>query len=615
MKKISFKKGLLIYAGVLVLVIIGLLLGLRGILVKYEKAQAYNLVGDFAKKLENGLVFNEIGEEASQYIDYSRFSRFEDKDTVTKNYINAFAGKKLEYTISSKSFDANNPVYIIHCGDQIAGELSLKLVSEEIKLDMLSIPTWAIDKFTPELSAIGKTYAVTAPDSYVITVNGRELTKDDIPANTKQQDNINLYMIKGLLNEPAISVKNAEGEDVAFTFEQNDKDERLVTVKTDYTIMNFTIPAMFKVESKIATSVSKQGSLAVYTAVFSKKPDADKMNETFTITDLAGSVLKFTDKDGVPVPNYYEYTILCPDTLTVRIGEEIIDRSESERIEITAKQYSDVSCLLKSKFYSVYPVVTDAEKYNLNIRDKEGKEIDFKLDSGVVSVEAADITITVPDNFGLKINGADPDVAAVVSDFEEYEDIKAYVAVPHAKTYVLKEQYAPVNVTIVDNRGDSSEKKVADSLVIKDQAGSENMPASFAGQIDPVEYGKQYSRFMSDAIGGADHGYGTIRKYIMNGSYLDTSAYAWATGIDITFLGRLTYDNPPFSKESASNFVTLSDTLFYCDVYFIKSFTVNSTGLHRDDVFSKRMFFYYTDDDNDGVKSWVIVHMTDIVAN
>ena len=68
MKKITLKKGLLIYAIVLVLVIGALLLGLRGILVKYEKAQAYNLVESFVKDLESNLVFNNI-EATGQHID------------------------------------------------------------------------------------------------------------------------------------------------------------------------------------------------------------------------------------------------------------------------------------------------------------------------------------------------------------------------------------------------------------------------------------------------------------------------------------------------------------------------------------------------------------------
>ncbi len=622
MKKITFKTGLLIYAIVLALVIGALLLGLRGILVKYEKAQAYNLVEGFVKELESNLVFNNI-EASGQHIDYSAFSKFEDKDSVIKNYVSVFGGKKLEYALSSQSYDANRPVYIIHSGDLIAGELELNLVSEEIKLDMLSVPTWAISKFTPDLSAIGKTYAVTVPKEYAVKINGHLLSEEDI---VSEENGVCAYMVKGLSAEPAVQITDGEGQDVHYTVAKSEQSDRLYNIKSDYIILNFTIPSSFAINTDKKMTATAAGDLTTYSVVFRTMPDSGLMNEQFVITDFAGNVMKFIDKDGAPVPEYYEYTLICPDTLTARIGTKAIDRTNAEKLPIELKQYAEVNSLLKCSFFTIAPIITedDGSGAAFAITDNAGNEVPYTLSNGVVSVEARDIEITVPDNFGLLIAGSAPDVEGTVKDIREYEDVKQYTNVPKAVTYVLKGQYCPVKLDITDNRGDSSVRYAFDEVKILEQSGSDDVPAGLAafysagvtepgsGKINPLYYGKQYSYFMTNDIAGDTNGYWAIRKYIYNGSYLDTSCKAWATGVDITFLGRHVFDNPPFSKESVKNYVMLADDCFYCDIYFVKSFTVTSNGVHRDDIFYKRIYFKYCDDDKDGKNTWVIIHMGDL---
>ena len=211
MKKMTFKKGLLIYTIVLLLVIGILLLGLRRILVKYEKAQAYNLVESFVKDFEASLVFSD-SEFTKKYLDFSEFRTYEDSEKVLQNYLASFSGMKLEYSLSANSFDSDRPVYIIHSGDVIAGELELQLVSEEVTLDMLSIPNWKISSFKPELMSIGKSYAITAPKDYSVYINNIKLGESEIAS---EEDGVCIYMAKGLLSEPEIVIKDEEGIEVS----------------------------------------------------------------------------------------------------------------------------------------------------------------------------------------------------------------------------------------------------------------------------------------------------------------------------------------------------------------------------------------------------------------
>lgn len=618
MKKSKFKAGLLIYAGVLLAIMLVVLLSIRKTLINFEKAQGYNTVNDFCEKLEADLLFNSLDNE-KDVIDYSKLSKFEDKDEVLKSYIKFFAGRKTKAALSAKSYDANNPIYLVKCGDDEVGEVKLHLVSEKTKLGMLSIPKWQLVSFTPSIASIGNAYAVSVPENFKVNFNGVELTEKDA-ASTK--NGIVIYLVKGIILEPTISVRNPDNEEVKISIEKQDTSKAVYTVSADYTLFSFTVPSDFTVTAEKSFTKESAGGLTTYTSVFEGMPTVDDMNSIFTVLDLAGDRMPFKDNEGIPAPSYYAYDVSMPKGYIAKIGEKPVSLEALEEIAASEKQYSDASTIINSRIYTVNPVVTDKSAANaatalLKITDAKNSEIPYVLDSGSISTAQGDFAITVPENFSLKINGAAPDVEGVKSDIKEYADIKQYVTVPSAVTYTLKGQIAPVPISVTDNNGKTTEYLVTKNFSILEQSGSDSIPAFAKGAVDPLNYAKQWSLFLSDDLKGDKHGYDVVLQYILRDSYLNTIAYNWATNIDVKFLGSHTFDNPPFSKEKVSNYVTLSDNAFYCDVYFIKSFTVNSNKTHRDDVFSNRLYFLYTDDTKDGKDNphWVIAGLNEVSEN
>ncbi len=618
MKKNKFKAGLLIYAGILLAVMIIVLLSIRSILVKYEKAQGYNIVNQFCDKLEADLLFNSL-ENEKDVIDYSKLSKFEDKDEVIKNYIKFFAGKDLQSALSAKSYDANNPVYLVKSGEDEVGEIKLKLVSEKTKLGMLSIPEWELVSFTPSIASLGNAYAVSVPENFKVSFNGVELSDNDIAS---KQNGIVIYLVKGILLEPEISVKNPDNEDVKISIEKQDPSKAVFTVTADYTLFSFTVPSDFTVSSEKSFTKESAEGLTTYSAVFEKMPTAEEMNSLFEVLDLAGDRMQFKDNEGVPAPSYYAYDVSLPKGFTAKIGEKQVTLETLEETAASGKQYSGVSALISTRIFTVNPVITDKSAENaatalLTITDAKNNEIPYTLDSGSIATARGDFAITVPENFTLKINGAAPDVEGVKTAIKEYEDIKQYVSVPDAVTYTLKDQCAPVEITVTDNNGNTKNYLVSKNFSILEQTGADTIPDFAKGKVDPLDYAKQWSLFLSDDLKGDKHGYNVILNYILRDSYLNTIAYNWATNVDVSFLGSHTFDNPPFSREKVSNYVVLGDNSFYCDIYFIKSFTVNSNKTHRDDIFSNRLYFLYTDDTNDGNDNphWVIAALNEVSNN
>lgn len=618
MKKSKFKVGLLIYTAVLLAVMVIVLFSIRKILVKYESAQGYNTVNAFCEKLEADLLFNSLDNE-KDVIDYSKLSKFENKDEVLKSYIKYFAGKDTQSAISSKSFDANNPVYIVKCGEDELGEVKLKLISEKTKLGMLSIPEWKLESFTPSIASIGNSYAISIPDSFKVTFNGVELSQNEIASS---KDGMVLYLVKGILLDPEVHIRNTFGEEVPFEIEKQDQSKSLFTISANYTMLSFSLPEYFTVSSEKAFTKESADGMTTYSSVFEKMPTVEEMESLFNVKDIAGDRMNFIDNNGIPAPSYFAYDMTLPKGYSVKIGSTDINYAVLEETDAPGKQYSDVTKLVKSRIYTVKPIVIDKAAENaasalLKISDINKSEASYILENGEISTLCAKLEITVPDNFGIKINGSDPDVTGVKSDIKAYADVKDYIKTPQAVTYTLENQYGPVKVQVTDNRGEEKTYYASKNISILEQTGSNEIPSFAKGAVNPLEYAKQWSYFMTDDVKGEQHGYQTIIQKIYRGSYLAKVAYKWAVGEDILLIGMHTFDNPPFSKESVTNYVAYGDNAFSCDIYFVKSFTVRSNGTHRDDVFSNRLYFVYADDTNDGVKNphWVIAGMNEVTPD
>jgi len=619
--KLTFKHGLIIYTVVLLAIMGLLLLGLRNILVEYEESQAYNLVEEFCNNLEKDLAFNSLANE-EKYLDSSKFSRFEDAAEIREQYLKFFSGKSVEYSLSSDSHDANNPVYIIHHGTEVFGELTLHLVSEKTKLSMLSIAEWEITSFVPEISSLGSAYAVTVPEEYSVTVNGSKLGEDDIAS---QKNGEILYLASGLTKDPTIVITNSKGEEVSYETKHTEADGKVYYVEADYTLYSFTVPANFTVSSEQKLRKSTEGQLSTYSIVVDNMPTVAELEAMVEVKDFMGDLMHFTDSDGIPAPAYYAYELSCPDIFTVYLGNNQLDISNGSKTEITEKQYSNAKTLVTNTIYTANSILADAgdagSEGKLKITDANNNTIAYKAENGVISTLVKDVIISVPDNFSIAINGQKPDVTAVEGEIKEYEELKAYTTVPKSLTYTLSKQYAPVQVTITNNLQETETVYAFGSLEKLEQAGrpviyEAGYPESYkkiADAVDPINYAKQWSLYMTTDLEGETKGYYTIRKYIVNNSYLDKTAKAWATGYESALIGKHIFDNPPFHDVWYKNVVVLNENAFYCDVHFIKSFTVTSNNTHRDDIFYHRIYFVYVDDDADGVYEWQILAMKEII--
>lgn len=129
---------------------------------------------------------------------------------------------------------------------------------------------------------------------------------------------------------------------------------------------------------------------------------------------------------------------------------------------------------------------------------------------------------------------------------------------------------------------------------------------------DVMEIARNWSLFLSNDLEGEKNGFGTMKEYLKEGTYLYQYAYNWATNIDITLISKHGFSDPMFSNEKVCNFEVYSDKEFSCDVYLQKNMLVHAQPLP--DKMGERMHFVYCDSADAGNPAWKLLSMKAITV-
>lgn len=244
--------------------------------------------------------------------------------------------------------------------------------------------------------------------------------------------------------------------------------------------------------------------------------------------------------------------------------------------------------------------ITEWELGSVILLSEEGGELPFEKDAAGAAQPSAGLSyeVAIPEGFTLYANGAPvaDTVPHAEAQLEEFQYVAPYTEVPKGLEYQLSGLFFQPALTAESNAGRqvdlvrTGEGKYAVSADFEPTQEAEAFIRSIA---DPLEIGKLWSKFMTDDVAGAYHGFYTVVNgcMLLKGSNLYDLAEAWADSIDITFVSE--HAILGWSNETVSNFTRYNDTLLSCDVYFEKNLRVGSQS--RTDVFNNRMFFVLVD--------------------
>lgn len=316
----------------------------------------------------------------------------------------------------------------------------------------------------------------------------------------------------------------------------------------------------------------------------------------FEIKDAKGNDVSYEFNKNRVIADYYYYTLTLPSTLVVKLnGKPLSGESETDSM-ITYE-------------------IRELSKPEVLISDAYGNEISYE---GGMKIPFTNKQISAEETYDVKVMGnVVPKDAGVPSDNPEYILVRDYVKnadeLPKLIFYNIAVLKNNAEVTVEDKDGTITtldDDAISYVFSSKDKFLSE-VPEEVAKEIDVLTAAKKWSLFMS-----ADVNFSEMSKYLIKDSYQYDVAKKYATGTDIKFISAHTLRTPPFTEETVSNFVWITEDSFSVDISFVKHMVL-TVGSRVDDPMNDRFYFVKYDDTDDGIDNaaWKIAGMKEIVEH
>lgn len=305
------------------------------------------------------------------------------------------------------------------------------------------------------------------------------------------------------------------------------------------------------------------------------------------IYDAYGNEALYDIAENHVTPIVYTYSIKLPTGFTVFAGG-MEQKGVTEGDEVR------------------YDIITLQE--SLELEDAYGNRITYK---GGDSIYTYDYVVKIPDNFQITVAGKPADgYITATEEIVKFQYAAEYSKMPQMQTYTITKAFCEPEILIFDNINQKVECVFENYYFeITEQTGLDSVPEEIAAQIDVLDIAKKWSKFMTRDLEGSNRGFGTMKKYFIEDSYLYQMAYKWINSADSSYTPKHTYKKPPFSGETVNNFISYGDDIFSCDIYLVKHMHLTSFKMDVDDVLNSTFYFLNYDDTEDGEDNphWVII--------
>ncbi len=219
-----YKKGLVIFSSILIIISIAFLGYVYRSMVLYER----NLVDKYIKYLAtSGKLSEDISEDLFVISDYEK-SNAKISDGVKKLF------KSEDLVIKKNSKESSDDIYAydLKINDKVISTVFLKSVNTYKKMAILTINEWEIVDSKNDFSNGLYNYEITIPTDYELYINDKLVSDDDI---TKEGDVEGLerlttyieidknktYEINNLVYEPEIIIKDSDKLEVSYQTKDN----------------------------------------------------------------------------------------------------------------------------------------------------------------------------------------------------------------------------------------------------------------------------------------------------------------------------------------------------------------------------------------------------------
>ena len=244
-KKLSgFKKFLIIYPTVFVVIMVIILILLNGLLKDFEASEPDNKMNEVVKEMTTDNIESLIKESDIN------LTEFESIDVIVDFFKEKMKDKDISYKRKSGEFRPASPVYQILAGESPIAKVKL----ESDGKNSHKFTTWKLGEITfNDYIEVGNEISILAPSNAVVKLNGIEVNEsykvgeDTVVAETKNIGEyadivyMSKYNIEGLVVEPEVTVE-LSGVKLDIVKDKNtftskfSTDESLLAEQKDYII-------------------------------------------------------------------------------------------------------------------------------------------------------------------------------------------------------------------------------------------------------------------------------------------------------------------------------------------------------------------------------------------
>lgn len=243
-KKSIFKKFLIIYIIILVVLMLAFLGYVADSLIKYEKNQIENYMEGVISDLKKASKNNKI----EKYIDISKIStsEYEEKNaSIDEGFYDIFSTQEITYKLNENSKEHEKPIYDIYANNQKLLEVELDGSKKENRLGLLTFNVWETTKIESTIETGLYTCNILVPNNCEVYVNNKILTEEQIIEKVQNEGLAQIskyvdipyivkYEVSNLLKKPDVKVLDANGKEIKYKEEGNtiSKDLDFITVET-----------------------------------------------------------------------------------------------------------------------------------------------------------------------------------------------------------------------------------------------------------------------------------------------------------------------------------------------------------------------------------------------
>jgi len=473
-----------------------------------------------------------------------------------------------------QEYEASQPEYLVEQQmDHIINSAKDNTLMDVISFDSLRRAEY--DKKVPYLQEYRNKILDADQLSYKLKIGGYDKTVQQYQIFAEEEP-VAVITLKSRKEEPKLAILTVTDWSVQSIIP-------CMTMKNyDYTVI---VPNDFKVfingHLMDTPEISETTDIYQLETLYSE-PDIE-------IYDTFGCLAEYNIIDNQVSPVLHTYTLQLPETYTVSVNGTL------------------AGGILKEN--TLYYQLSTACK-TLTITDSHGNSLEY---SGAEPIYAYDYELILPESFTVSLQGKDISTYFThQSPNTIYQYCEEYTSMPQQNHYLIKDSLCEMSFDIYDNLGQKADYTVQDGTIeITKQSGSEDIPEELKEEIDVLDIAKKWSFFMTDDLEGSTNGFSTIKKYLIKDSYLYNTAYKWATGIDITFTSAHNTKDNYFTEEKVSNYISYSDTLFSCDISFVKHMYLYKKNIWVDDPMNSTFYFMKTKENDNS--SWVIVDIQEII--